>query len=161
MADSVDQREFRTVLGSFPTGVVIVTASTEAGPQGMTIGAFTSVSLEPPLVAFLPAKSSQTWPRIRDAGKFSVNILGKEQQELCRAFARPSSEKYDGVAWGESAHGTPHLDGALAWLDCDLDAVFEAGDHDIALGRVIALHRGSDDDPLVFFRGKFHTIDGE
>lgn len=158
MVESFDDREFRSILGNFATGVVIVTAMADTVPLGMTIGAFTSVSLTPPLVAFLPAKSSQTWPQIRGVRRFAINILSREQKDMCLAFARTSDRKFDGVAWRQSSHGTPHLVGALAWLDCDLDQVFEAGDHDIALGRVVSLSTGEGDVPLVFYRGSFHEI---
>lgn len=158
MAALFDERQFRDVLGTFTTGVVIVSTIYEDKPEGMTIGAFTSVSLTPPLVAFLPAKSSKTWPKIRDAGLFTINILGHDQQDLCGAFARTSDEKYNGVNWEVSQNGTPHLAGALAWLDCTLHGTFEAGDHDIAMGEVKSLSMGPQKDPLVFYGGKFRTL---
>ncbi|MEM6634615.1 MAG: flavin reductase family protein [Pseudomonadota bacterium] len=158
MTEDIDQKEFRTALGNFATGVVIVTTMSDGLPEGMTIGAFTSVSLAPPLVAFLPAQSSVTWPKIRAAGKFAINILSNDQEGTCMAFARTSGTKFDGVNWDMSHNGTPHLAGALAWLDCTLDQVFSAGDHDIALGRVVSLTHGDAGAPLVFYRGKFHNI---
>ena len=158
MTQSFDDKEFRSILGTFPTGVVIVSTLLDGTPEGMTIGAFTSVSLAPPLVGFLPAKSSTSWPKIRAAGRFTINILGHDQQALCGAFARTSDEKYSGVAWSTSAHGTPHLAGALAWIDCTLYDVLEAGDHDFALGEVHALHRGAQKDPLIFFSGGFRAL---
>ncbi|MEM0976073.1 MAG: flavin reductase family protein [Pseudomonadota bacterium] len=159
MDQSFDDKEFRSALGRFATGVVVVSTFHGTRPEGMTIGAFTSVSLAPPLIAFLPAKSSTTWPKIREAKKFTINILAHDQQELCKAFARSSEEKYSGVPWDMSEHGTPHLAGALGWLDCTLYGEFEAGDHDIALGHVSSITQGKDRDPLVFFGGQFHTLD--
>lgn len=158
MVTEFDERQFRNVLGTFTTGVVIVSTTLGDKPEGMTIGAFTSVSLAPPLVAFLPAKSSKTWPKIRQAGSFTINILGHDQQALCSAFARTSEEKFNGVDWDQSPHGTPHLAGALAWLDCTLHGTFEAGDHDIAMGEVKSLSMGQEKDPLVFYGGKFRTL---
>ncbi|MEM1273293.1 MAG: flavin reductase family protein [Pseudomonadota bacterium] len=158
MSSAFDNTQFRAVLGTFPTGVVIVSTLLDGQPEGMTIGAFTSVSLDPPLVGFLPAKSSKTWPKIRTAGSFTINVLADDQRALCSAFARTSDQKFDGVDWHQSKHGTPHLAGALAWLDCTLHTTFEAGDHDIALGQVCALTRGADKPPLVFFGGQYRTL---
>ncbi|MEM9436829.1 MAG: flavin reductase family protein [Pseudomonadota bacterium] len=158
VSDTFDDKQFRATLGTFSTGVVVVSTILNEKPEGMTIGAFTSVSLAPPLVAFLPAKSSTTWPRIREAASFTVNILAHDQKALCSAFARTSEEKFVGVDWTLSAHGTPHLAGALAWLDCTLSEVFDAGDHDIAVGQVTALSRGEDKDPMVFFGGSFRKL---
>jgi flavin reductase (DIM6/NTAB) family NADH-FMN oxidoreductase RutF len=153
---------FRRVLGHFPTGVVIVTAIYDGAPAGMSIGSFTSVSLDPPLIAILPAKTSVSWPRIAAAGVFCVNILNARQEALCRTFATSGADKFDGVSWRPAPSGSPALAGALAWLDCSLEQAVEAGDHLIALGRVTSLDVGDDQvsDPLVFFQGGYGTVDG-
>ena len=157
---------FRRVLGHFPTGVVIVTAIYDGAPAGMSIGSFTSVSLDPPLIAILPAKTSVSWPRIAAAGVFCVNILNARQEALCRIFATSGADKFAGVSWRAAASGSPVLAGALAWLDCSLEQVVEAGDHLIALGRVTSLDVGDDLDegqvaePLVFFQGGYGTVNG-
>jgi 3-hydroxy-9,10-secoandrosta-1,3,5(10)-triene-9,17-dione monooxygenase reductase component len=156
---------FRRVLGHFPTGVVIVTAVHDGRPAGMSIGSFTSVSLDPPLVAILPAKTSTSWPAIEAAGAFCVNILNARQEALCRAFATSGADKFAGVTWRTAPSGSPVLAGALAWLDCSLEQVVEAGDHLIALGRVAALDVGEqgedwDSGPLVFFQGGYGTVNG-
>src|SRR3954468_8026285 len=96
--DPTDPLWFRHV----PTGVVIVTAMTENGPVGMSVGSFTSVSLDPPMVAFLPDQTSSTFARIRAAGHFCVNVLGADQADLCRRFAAKSPDKYAGVSWTPS-----------------------------------------------------------
>ena len=158
MMTSFDEREFRTILGLFPTGVVVVSTMLDGRPEGMTIGAFTSVSLDPPLVGFLPAKTSGTWPKIRAAGKFTINILGHDQEHICRAFGRPSVQKYEGLDWTLSAHNTPHIGGSIAWLDCTMYQEFEAGDHDIAIGKVEVMTKGADRAPLIFFGGGYHTV---
>ncbi|MEM1075533.1 MAG: flavin reductase family protein [Pseudomonadota bacterium] len=158
MRAGFDDKQFRATLGTFSTGVVVVSTLLDGSPEGMTIGAFTSVSLDPPLVAFLPAKSSTTWPKIRESGMFTINILAHDQQAICGAFARTSDQKFDGINWHPSPHGTPHLAGALAWLDCHICNVFEAGDHDIVLGEVASLSRGEDKEPMVFFGGNFRTL---
>jgi flavin reductase (DIM6/NTAB) family NADH-FMN oxidoreductase RutF len=157
---------FRRVLGLFPTGVVIVTAIYDGAPGGMSIGSFTSVSLDPPLIAILPAKTSVSWPCIAAAGAFCVNILNARQEALCRTFATSGADKFAGVSWRPAPSGSPVLAGALAWLDCSLEQVVEAGDHFIALGRVTALDVGDDQaedqvaEPLVFFQGGYGTVNG-
>jgi flavin reductase (DIM6/NTAB) family NADH-FMN oxidoreductase RutF len=157
---------FRRVLGHFPTGVVIVTAISDGAPAGMSIGSFASVSLDPPLIAILPSKTSVSWPRIAAAGEFCVNILNARQERLCRTFATSGVDKFADVSWRAAPSGAPVLAGALAWLDCSLEQVVEAGDHFIALGRVIALDVGDDQaedrvaEPLVFFQGGYGTVNG-
>jgi flavin reductase (DIM6/NTAB) family NADH-FMN oxidoreductase RutF len=152
----IDGLSFRRVLGHFPTGVVIVAAIEADGePIGMSVGSFTSVSLDPPLVAFLPARTSTSWPRIAATGRFCVSVLSRDQEELCRAFAVSGADKFREVAWRPAPSGAPIIEGSLAWIDCDLDAVVDGGDHVIVLGRVRALDVESSDHPLVFFRGGF------
>jgi len=147
---------FRRVLGQFPTGVAVVTAmGTDGRPVGMAVGSFTSVSLDPPLVGFLPARTSQTWPEIEQVGRFCVNILSDEQEALCRNFARSGQDKFADVSWRLSPHGSPVLDGALAWIDCGLARVEEAGDHLIVLGDVRDMDLNGGPGPLVFFRGGY------
>jgi 3-hydroxy-9,10-secoandrosta-1,3,5(10)-triene-9,17-dione monooxygenase reductase component len=152
---AIDPARFRQVLGHFPTGVTVVTAATDTGPAGFTIGSFTSVSLEPPLVGFLPAKGSSSWPGIERSGAFCVNVLASDQAELCWRFAKERDDKFDGVAWSPAdVTHSPRLDGALAWIDCRIDGVMDAGDHWFVLGRVVALDSVDRMDPMIFFRGK-------
>lgn len=152
----IDGATFRRVLGHYPTGVCVVTAIEPDGTAtGMIVGSFTSVSLDPPLVAFLPDKSSTSWPRIERAGKFCVNILASDQQDLCRRFAAKGGDKFAGVSHRLSANGSPVLDDVVAWIDCTLDAVHEAGDHFIVLGRVCELDSARAEEPLLFFRGQY------
>ena len=157
-AAPIDGANFRHVLGHYPTGVCVVTASAEDGaPAGMVVGSFTSVSLDPPLVAFFPDKGSSSWPRIEKAGKFCVNVLARDQQDICRKFAARGGDKFAGVSHRLSANGSPILDGAVAWIDCSLHAVHEAGDHYIALGLVNALevHNPNNAGPLLFYQGSY------
>jgi flavin reductase (DIM6/NTAB) family NADH-FMN oxidoreductase RutF len=151
-----DSARFRHVLGHFPTGVTIITANPPSGPVGLTIGSFTSVSLDPPLVGFLPGKASTTWPAIEEAGAFCVNFLCEEQGELCWSFARETTDKFADQAWTPApVTGSPVLDGVLGWIDCTIHNVVDAGDHWFVLGRVLALDVSGDDiGPLLFFRGK-------
>lgn len=153
---SIDARRFRDVLGHFPTGVAVVTGMDADGrPAGMAVGSFSSVSLDPPLVAFMPDRSSSSWPKFRDSGAFCVNILGAEQESVCRAFAMKGGDKFAELSWRPAGSGSPILDGVLAWIDCDLDVVHEAGDHYIVIGRVRELDIGTPALPLVFFQGGY------
>jgi flavin reductase (DIM6/NTAB) family NADH-FMN oxidoreductase RutF/DNA-binding IclR family transcriptional regulator len=152
----LDAAKFRQVLGHFPTGVAVVTGMDADGkPAGMAVGSFSSVSLDPPLVAFMPDKSSSSWPKFRDSGAFCVNILGAEQESVCRAFALKGGDKFAELAWHPASSGSPILDGALAWIDCDIDVVHEAGDHYIVIGLVRELDIGTPALPLVFFQGGY------
>lgn len=135
-----------------------MTALGTDGPVGMVVGTFTSVSLDPPLVAFMPAKSSTSWPLIRDTGRFCANVLSAEQEELCRNFSRRGGDKFSGVKWASGASGSPILDGVIAWVDCDIDQIVESGDHYIVIGRVRDLDIVQSVTPLAFFRGEFGQV---
>lgn len=151
-----DGARFRQVLGHFPTGVTVITADTPDGPVGLAIGSFTSVSLDPPLVAFCPAKASSSWPKIREAGAFCVNVLGEDQELLCRTFASKGTDKFKGVGWEPTSTGSPRLASVLAWIDCSIEAVHDAGDHEICIGRVAEMDVGEESaGPLVFYRGGY------
>jgi flavin reductase (DIM6/NTAB) family NADH-FMN oxidoreductase RutF/DNA-binding IclR family transcriptional regulator len=151
-----DPLHFRSVLGHFPTGVAVVTGLTaEGSPAGMAVGSFSSVSLDPPLIAFMPDRSSSSWPKIRPSGSFCVNILGADQEDVCRAFAQRGGDKFAQLSWQPGPTGSPILDGVLAWIDCDLGDIYEAGDHFIVLGEVRALDIGTPALPLIFFQGGY------
>jgi flavin reductase (DIM6/NTAB) family NADH-FMN oxidoreductase RutF len=153
---AIDGARFRQVLGHFATGVTVITADTADGPAGLAVGSFTSLSLEPPLVAFCPDKRSSSWPKIKEAGSFCVNILAEDQEALCRAFASKGRDKFRGVGWEPASTGSPRLTGVLAWIDCTIEAVHDGGDHEICVGRVKELDVGEDHEgPLVFYRGGY------
>ncbi|MBA2323691.1 MAG: flavin reductase family protein [Pseudonocardiales bacterium] len=152
----IGPRHFRDVLGNYPTGVTVITAiDVEGSPTGMTVGSFASVSLDPPLVAFLPDKSSTSFPKIRTAASFCVNVLAADQEHICRAFAMRGGDKFARVSWTPCASGAPRLDRVAAWIDCDFGSITEAGDHYIVLGRVRELQAPGIALPLVFFRGTY------
>ncbi|WP_235192997.1 flavin reductase family protein [Streptomyces viridochromogenes] len=159
----VGQAEFRRVLGNFATGVAVVTApATDDDPQapapaGFACQSFSSLSLDPPLVAFMVGRTSTTWPRIARAGVFCVNVLSAGQGELCRAFAVSGADKFAGVSYDAApASGSPRLAGTLAWIDCTIHAVHTGGDHLIVVGRVDALGANdTDEPPLLFHKGRF------
>ncbi|WP_406401473.1 flavin reductase family protein [Streptomyces sp. NBC_00879] len=152
----VDPGEFRRVLGHFATGVTVVTAYDEMGPAGFACQSFASLSLDPPLIAFMVARTSTTWPRIAGAGAFCVNVLGAHQGELCRGFAVSGADKFAGVPYDRApATGSPRLESVPAWIDCTIQAVHTGGDHLIVVGRVAALEAADEAAPLLFHRGKF------
>lgn len=151
-----DTRRFRDVVGRFCTGVVVVTGTDGDTPVGFSAQSFVSLSLDPPLVAVCPARTSSSWPRIRTGGRFCVNVLGADQRRLCETFARRGVDKFAGVPWRPGVTGAPVLDGVLAWIDCELEAEHEGGDHTIAVGRVRALEVANEDAaPLLFYRGGY------
>ena len=153
---TIDSDDFRRVLGHYPTGVCVVTGLEEDGqPGGLTIGSFTSVSLDPPLVAFLPDKRSNSWRRLREQGRFCVNVLAADQEDICRAFASKTQEKFAAVTWRPGPSGSPILAGVTGWIDCKIDAVHDAGDHVIVIGRVLDLGTGDGGLPLLFFQGGY------
>ena len=156
--ETLDPREFRRILGHYPTGVCVVTALSPAGPVGMVVGSFTSVSLQPPLVAFLPDRKSNTWPKIEAAGHFCVNVLAQSQRKVCEALASKADNKFDAIPYRLSGSGLPLIEDVVAWIDCQLFAVHEAGDHYIAIGRVLALDVERPEPPLVFLRGGYGSI---
>lgn len=157
----IDGATFRNVLGHFATGVAIVTAMDAGEPVGMAVNSFTSVSLDPPLVAFCPAKDSSTWARIRATRAFCVNILGEHDDELCRRFATAGVERFRDIGWTTSASGSPLLDGMVAGIDCRIHAEHDAGDHVIVVGRVLDLAVASDCTPLIFYCGDYHRLHTE
>ncbi len=158
MKVALDSREFRRILGHYPTGVCAVTAASAGRPVGMIVGSFTSVSLDPPLVAFLPDRRSKTWPLIEQAGRFCVNVLSDRQQDVCRALSSKSADKFENIPYRLSQAEVPILDGVVAWIDCDLHAVHEAGDHFIAVGEVRALDVEHPHPPLVFLQGAYGSF---
>lgn len=155
-----DPAWFRYVLGQYPTGVTLITASHPDGTAiGMVVGTFSSVSLDPPLVAFMPDVRSSSWPKIREAGAFCANILTSSQQDVCRAFARKEEHRFSASTWSDTVSGSPRLDGAAAWVDCTIEDVHRAGDHDIVIGRVTSLGVGDADGlPLLFLRGGYGSF---
>jgi 3-hydroxy-9,10-secoandrosta-1,3,5(10)-triene-9,17-dione monooxygenase reductase component len=153
----IDEARFRTVLGHLPTGVTVITAHCADGPVGMAANSVTSVSLDPPLVLFCPAKSSTTWPEIRSAGAFCINVMAGHHADVTRRFAAKGGERFTGVAYAERATG-PALAGAVAWIECELGDEHDAGDHTIVVGRVVAMEAVSGVDPLVFFAGSYGSF---
>jgi flavin reductase (DIM6/NTAB) family NADH-FMN oxidoreductase RutF len=156
-APTVDSARLKQVMGHFATGVTIVTAIDAGEPVGFTAQSFQSLSLEPPLVLFSPQKTSSSWPRIRSAASFCVNILAEDQEALCRSFASSgSTTKFTGVGWRPGpATGAPILAGALGWVEASIEAEHDGGDHVIVVGRILDLQLEREGRPLLFYRGGF------
>lgn len=151
----VDPAVFREVIGHYPTGVAVATGFDGEDPIGMVIGTFSAVSLEPPLVSFMPQKSSRTYARLANAPALCINVLAHDQLSLCRTMAVPSDDKFDEVSWHVSDWHAPSLDGAVAHIHCNTHSTVEAGDHLIVLCSVEAMAVNRPVTPLLFFQGGF------
>jgi len=152
-------RKFRAVLGQYASGVTVVTALQGDTPVGMTCQSFTSVSLDPPLVAFLPMKTSRAFAAIRLSRKFCVNFLAADQIDLSNSFASLAEDKFEGVDWNPTSSGMPRIEGTVGWVDCTVQHVHEAGDHYLVIGKVEDLGEGDGSKPLLFHQGRYRTAD--
>ncbi|WP_370288038.1 flavin reductase family protein [Nocardioides sp.] len=155
-------RHFRDVIGRFASGITVVTALSNGEPVGLTCQSFSSVSLDPPLVLFVPARTSRAWPAIQRSGRFCVNVLAADQIDVSNQMASRGADKFAGLDWRPApVTGSPLLGGTVAFVDCSIEAVHEAGDHFIVVGRVLALDAGpgapADTDPLLYYRGAYRT----
>lgn len=154
----VEPDQMREVLGHFASGVTVVTALTVDGPIGFTCQSFSSLSLDPPLVVFAPGRSSTTWPRLRDLGRFCINVLAEGQDDVSQIFAHAGADKFAGVRWTASAHGSPVLDGVVAWIDAALWAEYDGGDHTLVAASVLDLGAAPERRPLLFHRGAYGLL---
>jgi 3-hydroxy-9,10-secoandrosta-1,3,5(10)-triene-9,17-dione monooxygenase reductase component len=155
-----DPRAFRALFAHFPTGVAVITGTSERGPVGMTANAMCSLSLEPLLVLVCFDNRARTLPVVREQGRFGVNMLGANQGELSRLFASklPEQEKFSGVPH-RTEDGVPIVDGVLGWLTCELRDLHPGGDHTIGVGAVRTLSEAPvTGDPLVWYRGDYRGI---
>jgi flavin reductase (DIM6/NTAB) family NADH-FMN oxidoreductase RutF len=152
--------DFRTTLGHFASGIVIIAARHEGRPVGLSIQSFASLSLDPPLVSLSVSVSSRTWPAIAEEGQFCASILSADQEALCRRFAVSGADKFAEVPWSASPRTrSPRIDGAVAWVDCGIRSVYQAGDHRLIVADVLDLGRGSQSrPPLLFYQGAFGTL---
>ncbi|MFF5147615.1 flavin reductase family protein [Streptomyces sp. NPDC013157] len=153
---TLEAARFRDVLSAVPTSVVVVTALDRGEPVGLAVGTFLSVSMNPPLVGFLPAATSSSFPRIRQAGAFCANVLTVNQQHVSQAFATSGADKFAGLSWRPApVTGSPVLEGVAAWIDCRITTLHEAGDHFIVIGEVADLDAAPEETPLVFHRRRY------
>jgi flavin reductase (DIM6/NTAB) family NADH-FMN oxidoreductase RutF len=155
-----DQRAFRNALGSFPTGVAIITTTGADGrPVGLTCNSFSSVSLDPPLVSWGLRMSSKSLDAFRGAGAFAINILAEDQKELSARFASGAiADKFEGVDWRGGHAGLPVISGCVAAFECEKFAEHEAGDHVLFLGRVAKFEHGRQEPSLVFYKGAYMML---
>ncbi len=157
--DHVDGAKFRSVLGRYPTGVTLVSALDDDGPFAMVIGSFGSVSLDPPLVQFMPGKESATWKRINATGNYCVNVLGEGQLDLSNSFFNKEVDPFEAIDWTSGPTGSPIVGGCVAWIDCSIQAIHEAGDHYIVVGSVEGMGEGSaESQPLLFLGGAYGSF---
>jgi 3-hydroxy-9,10-secoandrosta-1,3,5(10)-triene-9,17-dione monooxygenase reductase component len=146
--------DVRSAASRFPSGVALVTAP---GGDALVVDSFVSVSLDPPLISFSPARASLTWHRMRRAGRFGVNVLGVAHGDDLRERARPGADRLAGLDVRRTAGGVARVMDARAFFECVLEAEHAAGDHTIVVGRVIAVHDGAGE-PLVFADGAFGRV---
>jgi flavin reductase (DIM6/NTAB) family NADH-FMN oxidoreductase RutF len=153
--------DFRRVLGHFATGVTIVTTcDADERPTGLTASAFSSVSLDPPLVLICVDHKSQSYPALREAGRFAINVLHLEHEPISRRFATTRLDKFEGVAFRMGELGVPLIEGALAHLECRTVNAHVEGDHTIFVGRVESIQVG-EGEPLLYYRGRYHRLRGD
>jgi flavin reductase (DIM6/NTAB) family NADH-FMN oxidoreductase RutF len=155
----VDEAELRLVLSRFATGITVVTGrDEELRPRAITVNAFTSVSIDPPLILYCLGKSAFNFEVFARAKAFAVNILGANQEALSDRFAREAEDDFKDLSVAELATGSPVLVGCLAVLDCRTEAIHEAGDHLIVVGRVCALDVPPEAPPLMYFRSRYSRL---
>lgn len=158
----IDKRAFRDTLGRMPTGVTIITTCDSTGERaGATVGSFTSLSLDPPLVLFSLDKTANCYPNFLSCTHFSVNILAEDQTEYSNIFASKSDRPWDELPLRTGAPNTPPLlEGCVGYIECAHEATHPGGDHDIFVGRVLRLwNEGLDRRPMLFFGGAYRRLD--
>lgn len=157
---SIEPLSFREALGHYASGITVISSHVDGEPIGFTCQSFYSVSMSPPLVSFSVMSSSASYPKIRQAGRFAVNILSGEQVDISNQFARRGTDKWFGVDWQESPLGNPIIAGSLHWLDCEIHAEHATGDHVIVVGEVKAmnLQHSTAGQPLLYFKGQYRNL---
>lgn len=157
---AIEPLRFREALGHYASGITVIASHCEGEPIGFTCQSFYSVSTRPPLVSFSVMSSSYSYPKIRQAGRFSVNILSDDQVKISNQFARQGADKWSEVEWQESPLGNPIIAGSLHWLDCEIHAEHAAGDHLIVIGEVKALNlqKAAARQPLLYFKGQYRNL---
>jgi flavin reductase (DIM6/NTAB) family NADH-FMN oxidoreductase RutF len=161
--ETVSERAFRNALGMFPTGVVVITALSDGARLGLTVSSFSSVSLTPPLVLFSVAKRAFSFAAWQTVDRYAINILSEDQVVVSNRFAASVADKWEGVPVLSGATGVPILPNVLAALECMAYARYDGGDHEIFLGRVVAIasREPANPHPLIFFRGRYGKLSAE
>ena len=163
MNAAIDAATFRSVLSHFCSGITVVSALQDDVPVGLTCQSFFSLSLDPALVAFSVSRTSSSFPAIREVGSLVINILGADQEDVSNGFARSGTDKWAGVAWTPGrVHGHPVLRGVVAHLECEIDQVIDAGDHELVIAKVVHLETSTAapeaPDPLLYYRGRYSRL---
>ncbi len=152
---SVSKDEFRRALGHFASGVTVVTSRCEDGLlRGITVSAFTSLSLDPPLVLICIDKKASLHDHLKEGGHFAANILADDQELISRRFASKDADRFEGLGYSAGDTGAPLINGALASIECRIVHVYPGGDHTIVVGEVVVTHV-SEGRPLAYFRGGY------
>lgn len=151
-------RAYRDALGQFATGVTVVTCRSGGGPLGITANSFTSLSLDPPLVLWAPARASRRYAAFEAAENFAVNVLSTTQHDLCHHFAGGDGFDFEGVDWDDGLQGVPLIRNCLARFECTRHAIHDGGDHAIIVGRVVAV-QVIEGEPLLFSKGRYGRFD--
>lgn len=157
MSSELDMSEFRGALGCFVTGVTIVTTMTELGPLGMTANSFASVSLDPPLVLWSPARKSARFPAFEAASHFAVHVLAEDQRALSDSFAKAGLEAFEGISYDLGLGDAPLIPGCAAQFECVQSAGHDGGDHLILVGEVKRFHQ-TEKKPLLYHRGRYASL---
>lgn len=155
---SFNSRDFRNCLGTFATGVTVATTLDGEKPCGVTINSFSSLSLKPPLVLFCLAKDAYYYQAFTKAKYFGVNILSESQQFISESFARSAGQPWDEVTFTSAKNGSPYFSGAHGFMECELHAVHDGGDHSIIVGKVLHVEHDETCYPLLYYRGGYRTI---
>jgi len=159
---TVEPRAFRDTLGRYPTGVSIITTTDEAGVwSGATIGSFSSLSLSPPLVLFCLDKSALCHPAFMKAKVYGVNVLAEDQTELSNIFASRNARPWDDLTTRVGKTGAPLLADCVAWIECEMEAIHPGGDHDIFVGRAVAIEAAPAGRPLLYFGGGYRRLEAD
>ena len=157
-SSSFDPKDFRNVLGSFPTGVTVITTKDADGNRyGVTANSFNSVSLDPPLVLWSIGKTSTSYDAFMAAEFFNIHILAADQEAISNNFAKSGGDKYDGIDYQDGIEGAPVVAGCAAVMQCKIEHQYEGGDHIILVGRVME-YQYDDKDSLVFSRGRYASL---
>ena len=157
--DPVDASIFRAAFRRHPAGVVVVTADAGNGPAGLTATSLTSVSLDPPMVSFAVATGASTWPTLRSAGTFVINLLGDEHARIAQHFATPGIDRFAApTRWTRLSTGEPALLDAVSWLRCGTEQRVAVGDHTLVVGRVVDARVDGDSAPLVYHDRRYHGL---
>ncbi|GGR28756.1 flavin reductase family protein [Agromyces mediolanus] len=152
------QLALRRAFSAFPTGVVALAAIVDGAPAGMAVNSFTSISLEPPLVAVSVARTSTTWPLLADRPALGLSVLGSDQEALCRQLSSRTADRFAEAGWRVGEDGSVLVEGAALWLECGIHAVYDGGDHEIVLLEVRSSEMFPEVAPLVFHQSRFHAL---